>query len=75
MFAEVIDLFSENTESVEITDHGVFRGKEGLKRMYQRNDRHETPGLDVFPGDAGARCHRSSSGMVKPLRAGGILRL
>ena len=34
MFNEVIDLFSENTESVEITDHGVFRGKEGLKRMY-----------------------------------------
>jgi hypothetical protein len=34
MFQEVIDLFSENTESVEVTDHGVFRGKEGVKRMY-----------------------------------------
>jgi hypothetical protein len=33
-FAEVIDLFSENTESIEITDHGVFLGKEGVKRMY-----------------------------------------
>ena len=34
MYQEVIDLFSENTESIEITDHGVFRGKEGVKRMY-----------------------------------------
>ncbi len=34
MFQEVIDLFSENTDSVEITDHGVFRGKAGLIRMY-----------------------------------------
>ena len=35
MFAEVIDLFSEhNTETVEITDHGVFRGKDGVRRMY-----------------------------------------
>jgi hypothetical protein len=34
MFQEVLDLFSENTESVEVTDHGVFRGKEGVNRMY-----------------------------------------
>ena len=34
MFQEVIDLFSENTESVEVTDRGVFLGKEGVKRMY-----------------------------------------
>ena len=34
MFAEVIDLFSEQTTTVEITDHGVFRGKEGVKKMY-----------------------------------------
>jgi hypothetical protein len=34
MFQEVIDLFSDNTESVEITDHGVFKGKEGVKRLY-----------------------------------------
>jgi hypothetical protein len=33
-YQEVIDLFSENTESVEITDHGVFRGKEAVKKMY-----------------------------------------
>jgi hypothetical protein len=35
MFPEVMALFSEeNTESVEITDHGVFRGKDAVKRMY-----------------------------------------
>jgi hypothetical protein len=34
MYQEVIDLFSENTESIEITDHGVFRGKAGVLRMY-----------------------------------------
>jgi hypothetical protein len=34
MFEEVIDLFSENTESIEITDHGVFKGKEGVRRIY-----------------------------------------
>ena len=27
MYAEVLDLFSEKTESVEVTDHGVFLGK------------------------------------------------
>ena len=35
MYAEVLDLFSENTESVEVTDHGVFLGKKGVVRMYE----------------------------------------
>ncbi|MBN1177229.1 MAG: nuclear transport factor 2 family protein [Dehalococcoidales bacterium] len=30
----IIDLFSDDAESVEITDHGLFRGKEGVKRLY-----------------------------------------
>ena len=34
MYEEVIDLFSDDTESVEITDHGVFLGKEGVKKMF-----------------------------------------
>ena len=34
MYAEIVDLFSENTESVEITDHGVFKGKEAVRKMY-----------------------------------------
>jgi len=48
MFKEVIDLFSENTESVEITDHGVFRGKEGLKRMYSGMIGWQRPGWVFF---------------------------
>src|SRR5512138_1079008 len=48
MFAEVIDLFSENTESVEITDHGVFRGKEGLKKMYSGMIGMKRPGWIFF---------------------------
>jgi hypothetical protein len=35
MYQEVVDLFSEkNTDSVEVSGHGVFRGIEGAKRMY-----------------------------------------
>jgi hypothetical protein len=31
---EIVDLFSEDTESVEIESHGQFFGKEGVRRMY-----------------------------------------
>ncbi|MDD5338013.1 MAG: nuclear transport factor 2 family protein [Dehalococcoidales bacterium] len=34
MWAEIIDLFSENAESVEIADHGLFKGKQGIRRIY-----------------------------------------
>ncbi|MGD0915851.1 MAG: nuclear transport factor 2 family protein [Thermodesulfobacteriota bacterium] len=30
----VVDLFSENVESVEIADYGVYKGKKGVKRFY-----------------------------------------
>jgi hypothetical protein len=33
-FQEVIDLFSDNTESVEVGDRGVFRGKDGVRRFF-----------------------------------------
>ena len=48
MFQEVIDLFSENTTTVEITDHGVFRGKEGVKRMYAGMVGMQRPGWIFF---------------------------
>ena len=48
MFQEVIDLFSENTISVEITDHGVFRGKEGVERMYEGMVGVKRPGWIFF---------------------------
>jgi hypothetical protein len=47
-FAEVIDLFSEQTTTVEITDHGVFRGKEGVKKMYAGMIGREMPGYIFF---------------------------
>jgi hypothetical protein len=30
----VVDLFSDNVESVEIADYGVYKGKSGVKRFY-----------------------------------------
>lgn len=32
--AKIVDLFSENTVSVEIESHGQFLGKDGVKRMF-----------------------------------------
>src|SRR4030042_1590318 len=34
MWEDIIDLFSDDAESVEIVDHGLFLGKEGVKKMY-----------------------------------------
>ncbi len=34
MWAQIVDLFSDNAESVEIVDHGVFYGKKGVRRVY-----------------------------------------
>jgi hypothetical protein len=48
MFTEVMGLFSENTDSVEVTGHGVFRGKEGAKRMYDAMLAKKRPGSIFF---------------------------
>jgi hypothetical protein len=34
MWDEIIDLFSDDTESVEVAEHGVFLGKEGVKKFF-----------------------------------------
>ena len=31
---KVVDLFSDDAESVEVADHGVYLGKQGVKRFY-----------------------------------------
>ena len=31
---KVVDLFSDNAESVEVIDHGLYLGKEGAKRFF-----------------------------------------
>lgn len=33
---EIVDLFSDNMESIEIADHGVYLGKEGVKKMFKK---------------------------------------
>lgn len=33
-FKEVIDLFSDNTESVEVGDRGLFLGKDGVRKFF-----------------------------------------
>jgi hypothetical protein len=48
MFIEVMGLFSENTDSVEVSGHGVFRGKEGAKRMYDAMLATKRPGWIFF---------------------------
>jgi hypothetical protein len=52
MFREVIDLFSDNTESVEVGDRGVFLGKDGVRRFFWgylgRNGKPREPGDMAF---------------------------
>ena len=31
---KVVDCFSDNTESIEIGDRGVFKGKDGLRKFF-----------------------------------------
>ncbi|MGD0795340.1 MAG: nuclear transport factor 2 family protein [Dehalococcoidales bacterium] len=33
---KIVDMFSDDAESVEITDRGVFKGKEGIRRFFLR---------------------------------------
>jgi hypothetical protein len=42
---KVVDLFSDNAESVEVADHGVYKGKAGISRYY----------IDLIKGGKDAR--------------------
>jgi hypothetical protein len=39
MKEEVLNLFSDNAESIEVSDFGVFLGKEGVKRFYHSENK------------------------------------
>jgi hypothetical protein len=60
MWDDVVDLFSDNTESLEISDSGVYLGKAGVKRFFKeflgRN------GLPAMPGALGT--HMQLQGVV-----------
>lgn len=46
MWDEIIDLFSDDTESIELSDSGVFLGKEGVKKVFNfLRDKAQTPGF------------------------------
>lgn len=44
MMQEVVDLFSDNTESVEVANRGVYLGKEGAKRFFLYAQGQAAPG-------------------------------
>jgi hypothetical protein len=35
MWHEIVDLFSNETESIEVSDSGVFLGKKGVKKFFK----------------------------------------
>ena len=44
---EIVDLFSENTESVEVANRGVFLGKEGARRFFLYAQGQPHPGWSM----------------------------
>ena len=48
---KVVDLFSDNAESIEVADHGVYKGKDGIRRFYLdliKGGPHAKPRVGVF---------------------------
>jgi hypothetical protein len=47
---KILDMFSDDAESVEISDRGVFRGKAGIRKFFLRYlDNNEQADLKEFP--------------------------
>ena len=44
LMQQVVDLFSDDTESVEVANRGVFLGKEGAKRFFLHAQGQPAPG-------------------------------
>jgi hypothetical protein len=47
MKEDMIDLFSDNTESIEVSDFGVFLGKEGVRRFFQGENKTQQGNLSL----------------------------
>jgi len=62
MLDEIVDLFSENTESLEISDSGVYLGKAGVERFFK--DFLGRGGLP--PGRGSLGTHMQLQGVVNP---------
>jgi hypothetical protein len=60
LWDEVVDLFSDNTESLEISDSGVYLGKAGVERFFKGF--LGKGGLPPFPGALGI--HMQLQGIV-----------
>ena len=56
----IVDLFSDNPESVEIADRGVYRGKEGIKKFFLGYLRKGTE----FPVPGSMYIHTQHQGVV-----------
>jgi hypothetical protein len=69
---EIVDLFSEETESVEIESHGQFLGKEGVRKMYLVGAGGEGQGR---PGEPAAARPRPSGGGTVIIQIGGVITL
>jgi hypothetical protein len=67
---EVVDLFSEDAESVEIESHGQFLGKEGVRRMYLG-----AVGGGSQPRDTSPRPRGNWGGGTVIIQIGGVITL
>jgi hypothetical protein len=69
---EIVDLFSENTESVEIESHGQFLGKEGVRKLYL-----EAVGgaSQNRPGQSTPSRPRAKGSMTAIIQIGGVVTL
>lgn len=72
---KIVDLFSENTVSVEIESHGQFLGKEGVRKMYQMGAGRQ-PNIDSKSADKPTlRQPGAAGGMTVIIQIGGVVTL
>lgn len=69
---DVVDLFSENAESVEIESHGVYYGKKGVIKMYLEN---AGGGAEAKPGKPPPTRNRGSGAGTVIIQIGGVITL